>query len=209
MKIIVFGASGRTGLEVVRQALEQGQSVTAFVRSPEKLQIDLPSKGNGELLIVQGNALDPAAVSHAIEGQNSVVSCLGTRGFRRGRKISEMTANLIAGMQQHHVERIGYVASAGIYREIPGLTGFLAQLLLRQVLADHRRAADALEASGLQWTIARPLQLGNGRLRGEYLEARHGVPSGKGRISRADVAHFLLRTLKDTTYVNQSVALSY
>ncbi|SDW68510.1 NAD(P)-dependent oxidoreductase [Paenibacillus sp. CF384] len=209
MKIIVFGASGRTGQEVVRQALEQGQAVTAFVRSPQKLNIDLPGRGDAKLRYMQGDALDREAVSRAIEGHDSVVSCLGTKGFSRGESLSEMTANLIAGMQKHDVGRISYVASAGIYKEIPGVTGFLVQLLLRQVLANHRKAADALEASGLQWTIVRPLQLVNGRLRGEYLEARHGVPSGKGRISRADVAHFLLRTLKDMTYVNQSVALSY
>ncbi|WP_308637766.1 NAD(P)-dependent oxidoreductase [Paenibacillus silvisoli] len=207
MKIIVFGASGRTGREVVRQALEQGHVVTAFVRSPQKLSAG-PHR-SGTLRIVQGDARDKDAVGSAIEGQDAVLSCLGTGWLRNETKLSELAFNLIAGMNRHGVERIGYVATAGIHHEIPGAAGFIVRLLLRGTLAEHRRAAEALAASGLKWTIARPLQLVNGRLRGQYLEARQGIPDGKGRISRADVAHFLLRVLKDPTYVNKSVALSY
>ncbi|RAP74453.1 NAD(P)-dependent oxidoreductase [Paenibacillus montanisoli] len=207
MKIVVFGASGRTGQEVVRQALEQGHTVTAFVRSPRKLNAG--QYQGGALRIMKGDARDIEAVSMAIEGQDAVLSCLGASGLRGGAALSDMARNLIAGMKRHGVERIGYVASAGIDNELPGAAGFIVQLLLRRVLAEHRRAAVALADSGLQWTIARPLQLTNGRRRGLYLEARLGVPKGKGRISRADVAHFLIRVLKDPTYVNKSVALTY
>lgn len=119
-----------------------------------------------------------------------------------------MAEQIIAGMERHGVKRIGYLATAGIHGEMAGLAGFATRLLLRASIAGHRRAAEALAASGLDWTIARPLSLTNGRRKGLYLEARQGVPEGKSRISRADVAHFLLRTLTDRLYFGQSVGLS-
>ncbi|WP_219835263.1 NAD(P)-dependent oxidoreductase [Paenibacillus sp. R14(2021)] len=204
MKIVVFGASGGTGKQVVQQALEQGYAVTAFVRSLRKL--DLEHQG---LSIIQGDARDEAAVAQAIAGQDAVISCLGRRRFGRTMELSEMAACIIAGMKRHGVLRIGYVASAGIHKEIPGLPGLLARIVLCHVLADHRCAVDALAASGLNWTVARPVQLVGGRLKGDYKEARQGVPTGESRISRADVAHFLLRTLTDSTYSRQSVGLTY
>ncbi|MFP3489993.1 NAD(P)-binding oxidoreductase, partial [Staphylococcus sp. SIMBA_130] len=85
-----------------------------------------------------------------------------------------------------------YTASAGINKEIPGVTGFIAGKLLQNVLADHRRAADLLVASEVEWTIARPMGLTNDELTGEYRKARTGVPKGGRRISREDVAAFLL-----------------
>ncbi|QHT59246.1 SDR family oxidoreductase [Paenibacillus lycopersici] len=204
MKIVVFGAGGRTGRQVVQQALEQGHDVTAFVRSPHRLDTV-----QAALRIAQGDARNGEAAAAAIAGQDAVISCIGTKGLGRTTLLSETAERIIAGMKRHGVPRIVYLASAGIEQEIPGFSGFLAQKLLRHVLADHRRAAEALKASGLEWTIARPMQLAGRKLKGMYLEARHGVPAGKGRISRADTAHFLLKSLTDPLYNRQSIGLSY
>ncbi|QHW31560.1 SDR family oxidoreductase [Paenibacillus rhizovicinus] len=204
MRIVVFGAGGRTGRFVVEQALDQGHIVTAFLRRPHRLGLT-----HARLFFAQGDARDGEAAAAAIAGQDAVISCLGTKGLGSTTLLSETAERIIAGMQLHGVTRIGYLASAGIDHEIPGFAGFAAQKLLRNVLADHRRAADALAASGLDWTIARPMRLAGQRLRGAYLEARQGVPQGKARISRADVAHFLLRCLTDPLYSRQSIGLSY
>lgn len=204
MKIVVFGAGGRTGRLVVQQALEQGHAVTAFLRAAHRSEPEHPG-----LRFAQGDARDGEAAAAAIAGQDAVICCLGAKGLGRTTLLSEASAHMIAGMNRHGVTRIVYLASAGIYGEVPGFAGIVARTLLRHVLADHRRAADALAASSLDWTIARPLMLAGRRLKGVYLEARQGVPDGKGRISRADTAHFLLRALTDPLYSRQSVGLSY
>ncbi|MBM7568916.1 NAD(P)-dependent oxidoreductase [Paenibacillus sacheonensis] len=204
MKMVVFGAGGRTGRLVVQQALEQGHVVTAFLRASHRWDF-----AHAGLRLVRGDASDGEAAAAAIAGQDAVISCLGARRWERVAQLSRSAEHIIAGMQRHGVARISYLACAGIYGEIPGLSGIAARLLQRRVLADHRRAADALAASGLDWTIARPIRFSGWRLRGDYLEARQGIPSGKSRISRADTAHFLLRALKDPLYSHQSIGLSY
>lgn len=204
MKIIVFGASGRTGKEFIQQALKEGHSVTAFVRDPQKLGLKAD-----RLTQFTGDALDQQLVSEAIAGHDSVVSCLGASGLGKTTLLSEMAASIIKGMNDHNVSRIAYTASAGIYKEIPGVRGKMAGYVLRNVLEDHRRAADLLEASKLDWTIARPMRLDDGPLTGQYRKSNEGVPSGGQRISRKDTAHFLLHSLLENAYIDRSVGLAY
>lgn len=205
MKLIVFGASGGTGKQFVEQALEAGHEVTAFVRSPEKLGVK-----HARLQIIQGDALQRDAVVEAMIGQEAAVSCLGAAGLKKSTALTEMTANISAGMKQHNIQRIVYVASAGIHHEMPGIIGFLAGLILKNVLEDHRHAVDQLITNDFDWTVARPLSLDNGARTTIYRETKQGIPRGGRKISRADVAHFLLKSLEQpSSYVKQSVGLAY
>lgn len=204
MKIIVFGASGGTGLEVLKGAIRQGHEVTAFVRNADKI-----TEQHERLTIRCGDATDREAVSAAIEGHEAVISCLGTRGFGKSNALTTMTAELLHGMKEHNVQRIVYLASAGIHDEIPGVIGKLTGMLLRNVLADHRQAVGQITASGLEWTIVRPLQLVNGPLTAKYRTSLLGVPSKGSRIARADVAHFLLIALLEPQFIEASVGLAY
>ena len=204
MKIIVFGASGGVGQQVVKQALAANHEVTAFVRNPEKL-----SQHHLNLTIVQGDGLDAHAVSSAINGHDAVVCCVGSRGMGATTLMSDITRHIISGMSTHRVDRIVYVASAGIHKELKGVIGGLVSFTLRHVLADHRRAFELLSGSRLRWTIARPMQLTNGEQTSSYRESKAGIARGGQKISRADVAHFLLKSLADDTYVNQSIGLVY
>ena len=120
-----------------------------------------------------------------------------------------MTTNILDAMSIHDVNSIVYMASAGINKEIPGVTGFIAGKLLQNVLADHRRAADLLGASEAEWTIARPMGLTNEARTGEYRKARTGVPKGGRRISREDVADFMLKAVSDHLYIRESIGLAY
>jgi putative NADH-flavin reductase len=205
MKIIVFGATGRTGQQVVRQALNNGLEVTAFVRNPAKLDVR-----HEMLRVVQGDAMSREQVSAAIAGHDAVVSCLGSaRGLKRSTELQEMARNIVDGMREHGVKRIVYTASAGIDREIPGLSGKLIMYLLRHVLADHRAAVDHIRTQpGLLYTIVRPLGLTDRPFTGEYREAERGVPPKAMSIPRADVAHFILKALNDSRYSNTSVGIA-
>lgn len=204
MKIIVFGASGGVGQAVVGQALTAGHEITAFVRDSGKMTIQNPL-----LTIVQGDGLNEEAVSNAIQGHDAVICCVGSRGMGATTLMSDIVRHIISGMNKHEVKRIAYVASAGIHKELKGIMGGLSAFLLRKVLADHHRAYELLQNSNLQWTVARPMQLTNGEQTSTYRESLTGIPSGGYKISRADVAHFLLKALSDEAYINQSVALIY
>lgn len=205
MKVILFGATGKTGELVVQQALEAGLEITAFVRNPQKMKTSHPL-----LHVIEGDALDRNAVSNAMEGQNAVISCLGSNtGLKKSTVLGEMGTNIVHAMKEKNVSRIVYLASAGIDKEIPGVSGKLVMKLLGKVLADHRTAVDAIKANQLDWTIARPMSLNDGPLIGSYREDFKGVPKNGRAISRADVAHFLLRSLEDQKYSKQSVAICY
>lgn len=111
-------------------------------------------------------------------------------------------------MREHQIERIIYTASAGIDQEIPGLFGKIVMRLLKNALIDHRNAVDYIKTNGLNYTIARPLGLTNGDLTGRYRESPVGVPDKAKSISRADVAHFIIKALSDEQYAYTSIAIA-
>lgn len=204
MKIIIFGATGGVGQSVVKQALEQGYEVTAFVRTPDKLKV------TGEkLTVVQGDAFHVEQVAAAIAGHDAVVSCLGSnQGMKKSADLQTMAKNIVAGMQQHGVKRIVYTASAGINDELPGIGGKLMMGVLKQVLIDHRAAVDAIQEAGLTYTIVRPMGLTNDSFSGQYRESEESVPGKSKTIPRADVAHFIVKALGNAEYENKSVGIA-
>lgn len=204
MKIIIFGATGGVGQSVVKQAVENGFEVTAFARTPSKLEV-----AHENLNVVQGDAFNPAEVSAAIAGHDAVVSCLGSdQGMKKSTALQDMVKNIVAGMQEHGVKRIVYTASAGVHKELPGVSGKLMMGMLKNALADHRAAVDLIESHGLAYTIVRPMGLTNGPFTGEYREAASGVPEKSKTIPRADVAHFILKALNDAQYENTSIGIA-
>lgn len=202
MKLIVFGATGGVGKIFVSQAIEKGHEVTAFVRSPEKINI-------AGVNIVQGDAFDAAAVSNAIAGHDAVVTCLGsTEGPEKHTSIEKMTRNIADGMVENNVTRVLYCASAGVDRELPGVMGKMVMKMLEKPLKDHRNALDYLLSKNVTYTIARPMGLKDNTIDLNYTEVFDGPPNGKSSIPRASVAHFLVKALDDSKYENTSVGLA-
>ncbi|MBA2174718.1 SDR family oxidoreductase [Halobacillus locisalis] len=204
MKMIVFGATGGTGHAFVEQAMANGHEVTAFVRNPSKLAIQ-----HDRLHMIEGDALNEEDVVQAIEGHESVVSCLGSENLKKSDVLEQMTGNIVRGMQKHGLKRIVYVASAGIQKEIPGFLGWMSQRILKNVLKDHRNAVNAIVAAELDYTVARPLRLLDGDVTGEYRQTDVGVPENGKQINRSDVAHFLLTSLEENRWVRETVGLAY
>lgn len=203
MKLIVFGATGGVGREFVKMAVEQGHEVTAFVRTPEKLQM------TSGVEVIQGDAFNAEAVAAAIQGQDAVVSCIGsTEGPDKHISIQKMGKNIADGMKATGVNRIVYCASAGINGEIPGLAGKMVMKMLGKVLKDHRASVDYIIAQGHNYTIARPMGLKNAPLELDYEESFDSIPTTSRSIPRASVAHFLLKALTDEKYNNASVGLA-
>ena len=204
MKIIVFGATGGVGKSFVSQGLEAGFEITAFVRTPAKLEIT-----HENLRLVQGDAFNQKQVLEAIAGHDAVVSCLGSsNGMKKSTELEEMTKNLVDGMKEQGVERIVYTASAGVHKELTGISGKLVMKMLKNALIDHGAAVDYIQAKGLNYTIARPMGLTNKPFTGKYREAATGVAAKAMSIPRADVAHFIVKALKDKAYDNTSIGIS-
>jgi len=204
MKIIVFGATGGVGQYVVQQALEKGYEVTAFVRTPSKIECT-----HEQLQIVQGDAFNQDEVTAAIKGHDVVVSCLGSRqGLKKSTELAEMTKNIVDGMQTHGIKRIIYTASAGINKEIPGVSGKIVMKMLKNPLEDHRNAVEYIKAHELNFTIVRPMGLTNDPLTETYRESKVSVPIKAKSISRADVAHFIVKALSDKQYENTSIVIA-
>ncbi|MGN1387911.1 MAG: NAD(P)-dependent oxidoreductase [Bacillus sp. (in: firmicutes)] len=204
MKIIVFGANGKTGRIVTEKALENGHHITAFVRDRSKLTLDHPN-----LNIVEGQAMKPEDVEQAVAGHELVISCLGSdKGMSKTTALHEMTKNIVATMKKHDVNRIIYMASAGIDKEIPGLSGKMVMKMLANPLADHRNAVAEIKANDLTYTVARPMGLTDKPETGQYREAMTGIPDKGRSISRADVADFIVKAITNPQYENKSVALS-
>lgn len=204
MKIIVFGATGGVGREVVKQAAENGHEVTAFLRTPAKLEFE-----HANLKVIQGDAFNPSEVAAAIAGHEAVVSCLGSsNGMKKSTELRDMTKNIVAGMQTNGVKRILYTASAGIHKELTGVSGKLMMTMLKNALADHGAAVEEIRSHGLVYTIVRPMGLTNGAFTGNYREATEGVPEKSMSIPRADVAHFIVKALTNERYENSSIGLA-
>jgi putative NADH-flavin reductase len=215
MKIIVFGATGGTGKEIVRQALEQGHTVTAFVRDAVSLT---PPGGLPEgLRLFKGDIFDPAAVSEAIDGHQAVLSALGARSLKRERVLSRSIPNILAGMNARYVERIIVLGAAGAYYPAGKYqTGWFNLLMsatkatfLRQPFADQAAQERLLEQSGTDFTIVRPPRLNDKAEAQEVRVLPDGLPGGGWQISRADVADFMLLQLTDPRFHRQGVYISY
>lgn len=209
-RILIIGATGGTGRQLVEQALKQGHQVTALVRNPAKLSIEHPN-----LRVVKGDVLDYATLEPAMSGQNAVLCALGhKRFFGPSRILSEGTANILRAMQSGGVGRFICESSLGIGNSAgrvgPLATLFVYPLILPFYAWDKLRQEKLIEESDLDWVIVRPAALTNGAARGRY---RHGPKVGSYllpvRISRADVADFMLRQLTDDHYLGSAPGVSY
>ncbi len=209
LALLVIGATGGTGREIVQQALAQGHKVTAFVRDPARLQIE-----HENLRVAQGDVMNYASVEAAMQGQDAVLCALGHKQFFRPTKIlSEGTRHILHAMQVGKVPRIVVESSLGVC-DAAGRLGLLATFLMVPLILpfyfwDRRRQERLVMHSEPDWIIVRPSVLTNGRRRGEYQHGNVGSYILPTRISRADVASFMLRQLHSDTYLGGAPGICY
>lgn len=209
MKILVVGASQGTGALAVREALKRGHTVTAFARSPNKLQVEDP-----KLLKREGNFHEQESVEAAVPGHDAVIvtaSATTLKGFSDNPNyFSRGTRYVIDAMKANAIRRIVVLSALGT-GESRRLANFLVEklfisFLLKKPFEDHERQEELVRQSGLDWVIARPTRLTNGPGRKRYVKKTsiEPVPSS---ISRADVADFLVESAESDAWVGQAVQL--
>ena len=209
MNILVFGASGRTGRELVKQALAQGHTVTAFVRHPSSFDIAHP-----QLKVVQGDAADCASVESAVKDQDAVICALGAANLlKRDQAVVVGVHNIIMAMEEAGARRLIYLSADTVHAtrdELNALRKVFVPLLFHNSAADHEINERMIEQSHLEWIIVRPPMLTNGARTstyrsGEHLRARTIIP----QFSRADLAEFMLKQLADDRFLDKAAEVMY
>lgn len=216
MKVVVFGANGRTGRAVVLTLATAGHQVTGFARDPQKVP-----KFAG-VTAVAGDAMNLADVTPATAGHDAVVVCLGDSrnpfalllGAKRSTPptICEVgTANVIAAMQSASINRLVCVTAYGVgatrHRLTLAFKLWFSALRLAEQRADKERQEQVIRASGLDWTIVQPVGLTDGAFTGRWLASPIG-DRRKRTISRVDLAAFIVNTLTGEQRVHESVVVS-
>lgn len=206
MKLLVFGATGGTGQQVVAQALAAGHDVIAFARRPEAV-----TTRHERLAVTQGDVTDKAAVEAAVARCEVIISALGTRGGPSG--LIEGTRNIIDAAKGHGAPRSLWVSSFGAGESLEQMGWFartvIAGMFLKAALEEKTAQEKIIMESGLPWIIARPGGLVDGPVTGTYqcVPSDAKVSINRVQISRADVADFLLKNLTDTRWLGQAVGL--
>jgi putative NADH-flavin reductase len=206
MKIVVFGASGKTGTLITEQALAKGHHVTAYIRRDGSLLQQHPN-----LKVITGSLNDTSKLKEVVSGADACVSALGGNSLiKHSPEITAGIQTIVSLMEQEGVKRLVYLSSmgAGESRKImrPLIRFFIADIMLRVPLADHTTNEKQIAKSKLQWTLVRPAGLTNGPKTGRLKHGtRIAVLKGNPQISRANVASFIIDQLSDTSYINTGV----
>lgn len=206
--IALFGATGKTGRRVLDRALAAGHDVRALVRDPAKLTSSDP-----RLTVITGDVLDADAVSRAVEGSDVVLSLFGqVKGSPRTLQ-TDGTRNVVDAMKAHGVTRLVTLSGGGLRadEDRPGVPDKLIKLALKtlagHVLADAEGHLEVLQASGLEWTVVRGPRLTEDPGKGSYRVGWVGV-NASTKISRDDLADFILTQIDDRTFIGRMPFIS-
>ncbi len=208
MKVLVLGATGSVGQHILRLGIERGHELTALVRNPEKLK-----SWERRVRVVKGDALDKDSVEQAVRGQEAAIYAIGIKTIGRTTLFSESARILIDAMERNRVKRLVCITGVGA-GETKGHGGFLYDRILfplvtKRVYADKEVQETLIQKSSLDWVIVRPAVF------------REGSPSGKleavtdvrgvtlTRVSRVEVAAFVLDQLTDGRYLRKAVFIGH
>lgn len=208
MQVTIFGATGRTGQHLVRHSLDAGHEVVAFARTPSKLEIE-----HERLSIVQGDVTDAARVREAVAGADAVLSALGPDRDAPAGFMRQAVDHMLAAMRHEGVRRLLVVVGAGVGdprdrpRLLDRLIGALIKLISRPYYKEMIDLVETVRASDLDWTLVRVPMLvddpGTGSPRVGYLGGNVGT-----RLSREDLARFMVAQLESETYLRQAPVVS-
>lgn len=212
MKLVVFGATGGTGRQVVEQALDAGHEVTAVVRDAARMPVR-----HERLRVVKADVFESAQIGPALAGVDAVISALGPRSYRASTTVcSRGVGSILEAMRATGVRRFVCVSAAPVARAGKG-DGLLYRVAIRPLLWTVFKGAyddmTLMEAwvrrSDVDWTIFRPPQLTDNPRTGRYRTAVGGNGPGGYRISRADLADAILHSLDDPGSIKAAVGVGY
>jgi putative NADH-flavin reductase len=200
MKLFVIGATGRTGQEIVQQALERGHHVTAFVRSPERITLK-----NARLTVRQGNVTDETQLFDAIENHDAVLSTLGPREvFKPSSMLHDSALATTRAMNRLGVKRLVVLSAAAHF---PGIPNRIASFIMRNHMRDSLAMEEIVQGSGLDWTIARPPRLTEEEY-STYRSREGAAPKMGFSLARKAVAAFMLDAIEQEKHFHKIVGIA-
>jgi putative NADH-flavin reductase len=212
IKIAIFGASGATGLLLTERCLADGYRVKALLRSPDSFRF------KDRVEVVRGDAKDAAAVGRTVAGVDVVLNALGARSLGREDVLEIAVPHIVAAMESAGVRRIIVLGSAGALDSAldkqPAWRRWIVQNIvyntfLKWPVASQRAQYAALSSSDLDWTMVMPPMLTNGAAKGKYRVDGDALPRNGSRISRQDVADFIMQQITSAAWVRKGVYLSW
>ena len=209
MKLLFIGATRGIGLQVLQQALAKDHFATVLVRSPQKFSLQ-----SERLQVIEGDICNSEAVDRATEGQEVVISSIGIMPTRKPVTVfSTGMQNVLGAMEKNAVKRLIAVTGIGA-GDSRGHGGFfydklIQPLLLKTIYEDKDREEALIRNSAVEWIIVRPGSLTNGPVTGEYRVLTDLTGVKAGRISRSDVAHFILEQLDASEYLRKTPLITY
>jgi putative NADH-flavin reductase len=206
MRLAILGATGGTGLEIVRHAIERGHTVTAFVRDSRRLQ---PFRDH--IAVQQGDLLNSDELARAIHGHDAVLSGFGPRTPVAKADVNllrNFAAALVSAMQRAAVRRAVVVSTAFLFRDalVPP-TYLIGRLFFSGIVADASAMEEIIRKSSLDWTIVRPPQLTDKPYTGKYRVRESHLPRFGFHISRADVAGYLLKIVEERVSIEKIIGV--
>jgi putative NADH-flavin reductase len=207
MKLLVLGATGGIGQEIVRQAAERNHQVTAFVRAPEGLKSIGARFG-----VIQGDPLSTTELESALEDQDAILSGFGPRvpiAKTDSTLLHRFGVAMSDAMRKVEIRRAVIVSTAFLFKDsiIPP-TNLVGRLFFPNMVADASEMESFFQKSGLDWTLVRPPRLTNGSRRGRFRVREGHLPGFGFMISRADVAAFMIKVAENRTFIQKVVGIS-
>ncbi len=207
MKFVVLGATGATGLEIVRQAIDRGHQVTALVRAPERLK-----EFSERITIIRGDLLNSSELQRVIAGHDAVLSGFGPRlplSKSDHDLLRRFAVALTGAMNATGVRRVVVESTAFLFKDsiLPPVY-LLGRLFFPQIVRDAGEMESIFAKSGLDWTMVRPPRLTDKPPNGPYRVREGHLPSFGFSASRADVAHFIIWSAEKGVSLRKVVGLS-
>jgi len=207
MKLLVLGATGGTGLEIVSQAIEREHLVTAFVRAPDPLK-----RFGDRITVIRGNVLNSSELQRVLEGHDAVLSGFGPRlpvSKADATLLQRFAVALTSGMFQAGVRRVVVESTAFLFKDsiIPP-TNLFGRLFFPDIVRDAGEMENVFRKSGLDWTMVRPPRLTDKPRTGKYRVLEGHLPRFGFAISRADVADFMIKVGENGASVGKIVGVS-
>jgi putative NADH-flavin reductase len=209
-KIIIFGATGGTGKLLVEQALAAGHEVTIVIRNPSAFTLQ-----HQYLTIIQGDVFQISTFENALKGKDVVISCLGIQKREPTTVYSDGISNIIKVMAQHQVNRLICLSAGAVV--VPPNGSFMTKFFIKNILqrifkylyADMLVMEKILKATTLNYTIVRPPWLRDTKHTGKYRIAINEHLANPSKMSRADLADFIIHHIDNTQIFQSTVELSY
>lgn len=206
MKVIIFGASGGLGQQLIMQCLEKNYTVSVFVRNPDKVK-----EHAGKINIFIGDVLDFNAVEKAIKGQDAVLVTLGIRPGDKSKILSKGTDYIVRAMEKYKVRRLVCVTGAGLTenrQQLPVMWRLVMKLpFLNDMFEDKRLQESIVKNSKVDWILVRPANLTNGLLTKDYIIGENTKLTLGATISRADTADFMVKQLTSRNWLHKGPLL--